>query len=134
MVTEGYRQLEHFLMNECKRSIKPSDKYEVGALHKILCNCRLLLRPEDSLTFLKYVQIAFSLQSVTVNEEAAVRLYISLQKEIRARVGNKRLDCTNVKRKWTKYLNLQKRSRFSQEDFNAFLTSEVEEEAVRKYL
>jgi hypothetical protein len=39
-----------------------------------------------------------------------------------------------VKRKWTKYLNLKKRSQFSQEAFNAFLTAEVEEEAVQKYL
>lgn len=80
------------------------------------------------------MQYAFGLQSLAVEEEAAVRLYISLQKEIRARVGNKRLDCTNVKRKWTKYLNIKKRSLFNQEDFNNFLTSEVEEESVKTYL
>jgi hypothetical protein len=38
----------------------------MGALHKILCNCRILLKPEESMTFLKFVRIAYNLQSVSV--------------------------------------------------------------------
>jgi hypothetical protein len=109
VVTEGYRLLEHFLLHECKRNIKPSDKYEIGSLHRVLCNCRLLLTPDDSLTFIKFVRIAFNIQSVSVTEEAAVRLYISLQKTIRSRVGNRQLDRSVQKKQWTKYIGMQKR-------------------------
>lgn len=38
----------------------------MGALHKILCNCRLLLKPEETIAFLKFVRLAYNLQSISV--------------------------------------------------------------------
>lgn len=54
-----------------------------------------------------------------------MRLYISIQKEIKAKVGNRQLDRSTNKRKWTKYLNMKRRSEFSLEEFNKFVTPQI---------
>jgi hypothetical protein len=63
-----------------------------------------------------------------------VRLYISLQKVIRSRVGNKQLDRSVQKKQWTKYLGLQKRMQFNREEYIRFITHSVEIEIVHEYL
>ncbi len=71
---------------------------------------------------------------MAINEEAAVRLYISIQKEIKSKVGNRQLDRSTIKRKWTKYLNMKRRDQFDLAEFKKFITPELEREVVKEYL
>lgn len=64
----------------------------MAAAHKVLSNCRANLPNQDSNTFIKFIKIAYGLNSVTVTEECAVKLYILLQSYIRSRIGTFQLD------------------------------------------
>jgi hypothetical protein len=98
-----YRLIEYFLINECKRNIKPINKYEINALQQVLFNCRFNLKEEQLLTFIKFVKMSEHLGSVAISEDAAMKLYSELQAFIRARVGPKHLDKDLVRNSWGKY-------------------------------
>ena len=59
VVNEAYRKLEDFLIEECKREIKPLNREEVRTLHTTLLNCRTNFEDEECLTFLKFIKLAF---------------------------------------------------------------------------
>ena len=40
VVNEAYRRLEDFLIEECKRDIKPLNREEIRTLYTTLLNCR----------------------------------------------------------------------------------------------
>lgn len=92
VITDAYRRLELFLIEECHRSIKPLNRYEMSALYSFLCRCRTHLAPEDSNTFLKFVRLVFGISNTSVPEEAAIKLYLSIQKALKTKIGEKRLD------------------------------------------
>ena len=45
VVTSAYRNLEHFIINDCKVQLNTLNRYEMGSIFSLLCNCRRMLSP-----------------------------------------------------------------------------------------
>jgi hypothetical protein len=65
---------------------------EMRALFAILSNAQTKFEEDEFLTFRKFVRVCFDLGSVSIFEQAAVRLYIRIQISLRGRVGAMKLD------------------------------------------
>jgi len=61
----------------------------MSALHSYLCRCRQTMDIEQANVFMKFVKIVYSLGNITVDEVEAVKLYVSLQKALVTKIGNK---------------------------------------------
>jgi hypothetical protein len=59
----------------------------VRALFTILSNVHNKFEEEDSFTFRKFVKIAYAIESASVFEQAAIRLYIKILTSLRGRIG-----------------------------------------------
>jgi len=92
IVSETYRKLEQFLIEDCNRNIKPLSGPELRALQPVLMNSQTKFEDEEYLTLRKFMKVCYDLGSVYVYEQSAVKLYIKIQACLRGRIGAMKLD------------------------------------------
>lgn len=80
------------MIEECGRNIKPLTGPEMRALYAILLNAQTKFEEDDYLTFRKFIKVTYDLGSVSIFEQAAVKLYIKIQICLRGRIGAMKLD------------------------------------------
>lgn len=61
VISESYRRLEQFLIQDCNKNIKPLSIVEIRALFSILSNIQNKFEEEESFTFRKFVKITYDL-------------------------------------------------------------------------
>lgn len=91
-LNESFRKLEQFLIEDCKRNIKPLTNPEMRALYPILAGAQLKFEDDEYLTFRKFMKVTFDLGSVSIFEQMAVKVYIRVQLCLRGRIGTMKLD------------------------------------------
>lgn len=92
IVSETYRKLEQFLIEDCNRNIKPLTGPEVRALQPVLMNSQAKFEDDEYLTFRKFMKVCYDLGSVSIFEQSTVKLYIKIQACLRGRIGAMKLD------------------------------------------
>lgn len=87
VISESYRRLEQFLTEDCAKNIKPLSIVEIRALFAILSNVHTKFEEEESFTFRKFMKITYDIESVSIFEQSAVKLFIKIQVSLRGRIG-----------------------------------------------
>ena len=64
----AFRKLESFIANECSKTIKFLDRWQMRAICTNLLNCRVNMEPELITTLFKFIKAGYGFGDIAIGE------------------------------------------------------------------
>jgi hypothetical protein len=77
VATDVFRAIERYLLDRIE--ITPTSKEHLSLVLDLILRCKLIMIPDDCLTFRRIIRKAFNIPSPTVTQQEVARVYVAVQ-------------------------------------------------------